>query len=159
MRTLVTFTLGCLFAGAVLPAAAAEPLGRLFLTPEARRLLDAGRTPGEELQPQQGELPGGAGTSDQVVLSGIVRRRLGPDVVWINGERADQSGRIRLRQGPDRANRVVLEDATDGNTVRLKPGQFWEPETGLVADCRGCRQPASPVEAPQPPAEGTAGPP
>ena len=42
MRTIVTFTLGCLFAGAVLPAAAADPLGRLFLTPEARRLLDAG---------------------------------------------------------------------------------------------------------------------
>lgn len=157
MRTLERAVLISLFGIAALPAAAADPFGRLFTTPEQRRALDARRDPGADAAVPAGRTP--------VVLNGVVRRSRGPDVVWVNGSRAeDPVGPIRLRAGPDRSNGVTLEDTADGATARLKPGQYWEPATGLVANCYGCGPVAPAPEAPlsstpaaaPPPAEGTA---
>jgi hypothetical protein len=156
------FLLG-LLALAALPGSAAEPLGRLFMTPEERRSLDSLREQGgDAFAPASGEASSSTTPADRrVVVNGVVRRSLGLDVVWVNGNRTGApDAPIRLRQGPDRANRVTLEDAADGTTVRLKPGQYWEPATGLVADCQDCRPPANAAEiapAPAPaPAEDTA---
>ncbi len=143
-----------------LPAGAADTLGRLFMTPEQRHALDSLRETG-------GDPPVAAGTQEpaaaapvdrQVVLNGIVRRSRGPDVVWVNGARTSApDSRIRLRLGPDPSNRVTLEDAADGTSVRLKPGQYWEPATGRVADCYGCQAPAKGPPVLPAPVEATAG--
>jgi hypothetical protein len=132
----------CLLAA---PLPAADDLGRLFTTPEQRRALDAARENGGlPANPAPSTATGPQPVDGQVVLNGVVRRRLGPDVVWVNGARAGADGRIRLRRGPDAAGRVVLEDGDNGGTARLKPGQFWEPSSGVVAECRGCgRSPAA----------------
>jgi hypothetical protein len=122
-------------------AYAGDGLGRLFLTPEQRRALDElrdpnGPRPGADLG--SSALPGGTPTDRNVLLNGVVSRSHGPDVVWVNGTRAgaEGNGLVQLRSGPDQRNRVTLEDAKRA-TVRLKPGQFWDPATGRVADCLG----------------------
>jgi hypothetical protein len=165
MRTVRgVFLLGLLGSTALLgnaaqPASAAEPLGRLFTTPEQRQALDALRDTGSTAPADAAGLAPSAATpvDRQVVLNGVVSRSLGPDVVWVNGARTGAAdARVRLRQGPDRSNRVTLEDATDGSSVRLKPGQYWEPATGRVADCYGCGAPAKSPDAAPAPAEVTA---
>ena len=144
-------------------AHAEDGLGRLFLTPEQRHELDILRDP-NAVRPATGlanPLPEGS----PMVLNGVVRRSHGADVVWVNGTRASAGpGQpVQLRRGPDKNNRVTLEDA-EGATARLKPGQFWDPGTGRVADCYGCTTarkatdlvalPESPVEpAPATPSE------
>jgi len=149
MRSLHSALLLGLVALVALPGSAAEPLGRLFMTPEERRSLDLLREHGgDALAPASGEASSATATADRrVVVNGVMRRSRGPDVVWVNGSRTGApDDPIRLRQGPDGSNRVTLEDAGDGSTVRLKPGQYWEPATGLVADCQGCGPPAKAAE-------------
>lgn len=123
-------------------AHAGDNLGRLFLTPEQRRALDALRDPNAPhpvTDLANNALPAGTPTDRTVVLNGVVRRSRGPDVVWVNGVRASAAvGQpVQLRRGPDQHNRVTLENA-EGTVARLKPGQFWDPATGRVADCYGC---------------------
>ena len=120
---------------------AEDSLGRLFLTPEQRHELDALRDPNA---PRAATGPVSAGTAPDrtVVLNGVVRRSRGSDVVWVNGARAGAApGQpVQLRRGPDKNNRVTLQDA-EGAVGRLKPGQFWDPATGRVANCFGCTAP------------------
>ena len=127
---------------AAMPGTAGDSLGRLFMTPEQRRTLDAGRESGSDvLTDAAGLATSVAPPADTpVVLNGVVRRSRGPDVVWVNGNRANaRLGQpLRVHRGPDAGNRVTLENA-DGTLVRLKPGQFWDPATGRVADCSDCR--------------------
>ena len=40
--------------------------------------------------------------------------------------------------------------------LRLKPGQYWEPATGRVANCYGCRTPPKAAEVTPAPTEATA---
>lgn len=152
------FLLG-LLSLASLPGSAAEPLGRLFMTTEQRRALDALREPGGDVPADTGRLaqPAAAPVESQVVLNGVLRRSRGPDVVWVNGQRTGGADAgIRLRQGPDGSNRVTLETQADGSSVRLKPGQYWEPSTGRVANCYGCGTPPKAAEVTPAPTEATA---
>lgn len=122
----------CLLSGsgqaAALDQRASPGLGRLFMTPEQRRELDASRpahsTPGT---PDAGlRLP----AASHVVLTGVLKRSGGPDVVWINGHQAkagDDKAPIQVRRGPDSHNVVTLLDPADGRSVKLKPGQRWTP--------------------------------
>lgn len=135
----VALLMGVVFSNA---AYAGDSLGRLFLTPDQRRALDELRgshapDPGTALG--NNPLLAGMPTDHTVLLNGVVRRSHGPDVVWVNGARAgtDNNRLVQLRRGPDERNRVTLEDSR-GTMARLKPGQFWDPATGRVADCLGC---------------------
>lgn len=157
------WNLGALLLGllglAALPGSAAEPLGRLFMTAEQRRALDALREPGSDVRGDVSRLEqaDAVPVGSQVVLNGVVRRSRGPDVVWVNGRRTGGADAgIRLRQGPDASNRVTLEDPAEGSSGRLKPGQYWEPATGHVANCYGCGAPAKASEVTPAPAEATA---
>ena len=134
-------------------AHAEDSLGRLFLTPEQRHELDALRDPNAP-RPTTGLVSAGTATDRTVVLNGVVRRSRGSDVVWVNGARtgAAEGQPVHLRRGPDKDNRVTLEDA-DGTVARLKPGQSWDPATGRVANCFGCRAARNPPDLAAPPAE------
>lgn len=122
-------------------------LGRLFLTPQQRQLLDqrradpAGKT-NADLPADL--LPARAAPPRRVVLNGVIRRGSEPPLVWINGRRADGSPDegVRVRRGPDRQDRVTLEAGRTGAVVRLKPGQAWDPASGRVSDCLPCGLPA-----------------
>ncbi len=113
------------------PATAAEPLmspplGRLFMTPEERRALDAARTPLTD--PDDPDAAIHATAASRVVLNGVLKRSDGPDVVWINGQPAGgKDAALQVHRGPDRQNAVTLLDTADGRSVTLKPGQSWTP--------------------------------
>ncbi len=109
------------------PGMAAEPIGRLFMTPEERADLDALRALGNDAVAATLGQPHPASPDQQVVLNGVVRRSRGPDVVWVNGARA------------------TLEQAS-GALARLKPGQVWIPATGRVTECFGCVPDNKPAE-------------
>lgn len=100
-------------------------LGRLFMSPEERRALDAARTPWRDPDaPETAVAPG----NNRVVLNGVLRRSAGPDVVWINGQAAGgKDAPVQLRRGPDQQNTVTVADPANGRSIRLKPGQSWTP--------------------------------
>ena len=120
----------CLFAVSE-PATAADPLispplGRLFMTPEERRALDAARTPLAD--PNDPDAAIHVAAASRVFLNGVLKRSDGPDVIWINGQRAgSKDSALQLRRGPDKQNAVTLLDTADGRSVTLKPGQSWTP--------------------------------
>ena len=149
-------------------AAAATPpaLGRVFLTPEQRRMLDAQRpgpaSQGDSSLPRD-LLPARTAAERRVVLNGVVRRGDRGPVVWINGREVDAAvlahGGLQMRHGPDTQNRVTLESRDDRAVVRLKPGQAWDPVSGAVTDCVQCGAPPTPaVTAPVEPAAAVAPP-
>lgn len=104
---------------------ASPAIGRLFMSPEERRALDAARTPWRDPDsPETALAPG----NNRVVLNGVLRRSAGPDVVWINGQAAGgKDAPVQLRRGPDQQNTVTVADPANGRSIRLKPGQSWTP--------------------------------
>ena len=142
-------------------AGGAPALGRLFLTPEQRRVLDEQREAAISNAPESPDAdtpPGGLQPGRWVVLNGVIRRERGEPLVWINGQQVDSRttavGHVQLRNGPDVQNRVTVEAGAEGATARMKPGQAWNPATGKINDCIQCNAPQA---APKP-AENTAAP-
>jgi hypothetical protein len=115
------FSLTILLASLAAPAAtAAEPLGRLFLTPEQRQDLDRRRATNraEEEAPKILEGP--------LTLEGHVQRSGGKTTTWING--APQYDNHR---SPDPA-RVTVAPNEGEPGVSLRIGQTYERATGEV---------------------------
>lgn len=102
--------------------AAAEELGRLFLTPQQRQDLDRRRVTNraEEEAPQIKEGP--------LTLDGHVQRSSGKTTTWINS--APQYDGVA---GRDPA-RVTVEPNAGEPGVSLKVGEIYERTTGEVRD-------------------------
>ena len=114
----LALTLPCLAA----PAAAAEELGRLFLTPQQRQDLDRRRATNraEEEAPQIKEGP--------LTLDGHVQRSSGRTATWINGvPQYDSDG------GRDPTRVTVVPNAGEPG-VSLKVGEVYERTSGEVRD-------------------------
>ncbi len=160
-------------ASLALPVVAARAddsveLGRIFLTPTERRLLDQRRMhPSQSVDGLPRELlPGRPPPAQRLVMNGLVRRGREAPVVWLNGERAGAAPNVRVAGVPDRRQSVPVE--SDGNgTRRLKPGQAWDLQTGRVSECMPCSPPvpaavtppataATPAVAPAAPVQATA---
>jgi len=114
----LALTLSCLAA----PAAAADELGRLFLTPQQRQDLDRRRVTNraEEEAPQIMEGP--------LTLDGHVQRSSGRTTTWINSAPQYDSG-----AGRDPARVTVVPNA-GAPGVSLKVGEIYERTTGEVRD-------------------------
>ena len=131
---------GCLLlALAPAPAPHAQPVGRLFSTPEQRAALDAmrddpgfGREPapaaaGLEPVADSGPQPMPEPAAPAVTINGIVLRGGVQRTSWINGVAVDAGaaapGGIRIDAGraPGGRFRVRLPDGR--STIDLKPGQ------------------------------------
>jgi hypothetical protein len=121
MRPLILIALTLLQSWA-LSAASAEPLGRLFLTPEQREDLDRRRATNreEEQAPQIKEGP--------LTLEGHVQRSSGKAVTWINGVPQYDS---RPSRDPGRVT-VVPNEGEAG--ISLKIGEIYERTSGSVKD-------------------------
>lgn len=89
------------------PPAVAETLGRLFLTPERRAVL--------EQQRRAGILDHASAADERLRLDGAVMRSSGKRTVWINGrpqhDDAFASGPVQLRVGGsmDRVTRTQVD--------------------------------------------------
>jgi len=141
---------GALILLAALPGAAAADadstphhIGRLFLTVTQRAQIDAIRGQPAAPETAAGPTDTAAASSPDVFLNGVLIRGSGDAVVWIDGRpvpagSADTVHEVRVRRGPDRHNRVVLESRNGSRRARLKPGQTWNQATGRVSECRDC---------------------
>lgn len=105
----------------VTPAAAAEELGRLFLTPQQRQDLDRRRATNraEEEAPQIKEGP--------LTVDGHVQRSSGMTATWINGVPQYDSPATR-----DAAQVTVVPNAGEPG-VSLKVGQTYQRTTGEIS--------------------------
>ena len=105
--------------------AAAEELGRLFLTPQQRQDLDRRRATNraEEEAPQIKEGP--------LTLEGHVQRSSGKTATWINGVPQYDSHDSR-----DPAVVTVVPNAGEPG-VKLKVGEIYERTSGEVRDGLG----------------------
>lgn len=96
-------------------AAAGEPLGRLFFTPQERARL--------EQQRRTGTPADAAARSASVRIGGVVARSGGRDTVWLNGTPVDAAGHDRpVELRPNSPATVVLR-VEPGRTARLKVGE------------------------------------
>jgi len=102
-------------ASEILPvhAMTAEPLGRLFHSPQARAGLDEARR--SHASPRRQALAG------RISIDGIVRRGKGPTTVWINGQIMEEG--VLITQAGTSSVRL---DSGDGQVHDLKVGESIE---------------------------------
>jgi hypothetical protein len=124
-----------LLLGASPGFAAAERLGRLFSTPEAREALNDLRNQYEYGKPAQPAAEQGP-VIEHVTVNGFVIRSNGQNSSWVNGTsipsgEATQEG---IRVVPSGSSAVRIELPNDLNPIELKPGQKVDVIKGQVSD-------------------------
>jgi len=133
-----------LSAAALMPlGAAAATLGRLFTTPDERAKLEQirndpnyGKTPAKAPPPVESTVDK-APSVPRVTVNGVVLRRAGGDVVWINGHEVGSDEPtpegLRVHTYARRGTvRIVLPDGNE--TEAMKPGQRIDVLTGKILD-------------------------
>lgn len=132
MRRALLLMLLCVAVG---PACPADPLGRLFFTPEQRAALDARR---KARVPDQ---PAAAAVASPVTrIDGYVRRSQGPSTVWMNGESLPEGSPEAPRiEAPDRNgdSGVSISVGETGRRLHLKAGESLNRASGEVKDVIG----------------------
>lgn len=107
--------------------AGAEPLGRLFFSPDERAMLDRMR------QKDSGST---VSATEQVTLNGIVRRSSGKTTAWINQvpqhENETPQG-IAVQQGKTSKPSALLL-LPSGKQVQLKAGQTFDATRGKIRE-------------------------
>ncbi len=128
-------------------ATAAEPMGRLFTSPNERSNLDYLRqtkkneplkveapTPEAEVAP-----PAIVVLPDAVNLQGYVKRNDGKQsTVWVNNQAMTENSRnkdVTVGKLSD-GNRVPIKLSANGKRLNLKAGQVYDPETNKVKEAR-----------------------
>ena len=136
-------------AAASAPAPAAEPLGRLFFTPDQRVSLDAARSKKARVnlatETEATEKPPAPPAPEVVTYGGVVRRSDGKATVWLNDRPVDgkdaRAGAIVGRVRPDGS--VTVQSAQSGRSVDLRVGQRAELLSGKVEEGYATRGVAS----------------
>jgi hypothetical protein len=129
------------------PVAAADPIGRLFTTPQQRQKLnDLRRAELENPEPTLGPSVISADTPTQtrdtphnpITVRGLVTREGGRSTAFINESNSYEgdiaSEYIRVRSGDIEGGEVKLVTPYGEGAVALKVGQTLEPSTGRVID-------------------------
>ncbi|HET7198158.1 MAG TPA: hypothetical protein VFI86_05790 [Burkholderiales bacterium] len=132
MKRLLAAVLSCTLAAPAL----AEPLGRLFFTPEQRAALDARR------RARVPDKPAAAAVASPVTrIDGYVKRSQGPSTVWMNGESLSEGSpeapRIEPPARGDAEGSVSITVGETGRRMRLKPGESLDRGSGEVKDVIG----------------------
>lgn len=153
--------LSMIAAGALNPVAAAEQLGRFFLTPEQRveleRLRHAPPAPivppappppvvEADLPPPVTELsreemlpPAPPPNVPPITVNGVVIRSGGQSTAWVNGQNTLEgdfsSDNIRVDRPRGESVRIITPEHLPD--VSLKPGQTYDPATNTIIDVDG----------------------
>lgn len=121
------------------PAVAAEPIGRLFYTPEQRASLDVVRSKRVRTgvaAEKADEAPPPPPAPEVITYGGIVRRSDGKTTVWINNravtEKDAANAGIAGKLAPD--GTVRLHSAQTGRSVDIRVGQRAELLSGRVEE-------------------------
>lgn len=128
----------------------AEPIGRLFSTPEEREVLDRLRSEAksqmEEPEAAPAVLPKYVTPKRRVVLpdpislQGYVKRNDGKKgTVWLNGKAMqERTGDKEVQVGrlPHNSNRIPVRIPANGKRLTLKAGQTYDPATNKTRELR-----------------------
>ena len=136
MKAILILT-GCVLA----QTAQAEPLERLFHTPEQRVLLDTAR----KTMPMNAGGTAEAPSVPDLSLSGIVTRSDGQRSIWVNGRL--EHGAVGT--GAQERNQVQIR--LPSGEVKLKVGQSIDPATGQVTENFRRPPPEPAIAKPAPP--------
>jgi hypothetical protein len=129
-------------------ASAAEPIGRLFTSPNERSNLDYLRQTKKneplkvESPTQEAEIapPPIVVLPDAVNLQGYVKRNDGKQsTVWVNNQAMTENSRnkdVTVGKLPAGSNRVPIKLSANGKRLNLKAGQIYDPETNKVKEAR-----------------------
>lgn len=140
----LTVLLTSVFLLGLAPLTGAEPLGRLFFSPDERAMLDQQRNKtGGDSPPTQ------AAQTEQVTLNGIVRRSSGKTTAWINQlpqhENETPQGVAVQQEKTSKPSAVLL--LPSGKKVNLKAGQTFDTAKGKVREGYEDATAPSPPEA------------
>ena len=157
-----------LVLGSAGTAWAAEPLGRLFTSPQQRKQLDdlrAAIPQGEEITVPQflsaetgesGEAEPAPGSG--ITVKGLVKREAGQGMAWINdsntfeGDLASQYLKIESKDIQSGGVRISVPDQDEA--INVKVGETYNPATGQVSDlAEPVATPAAPPAAVDNPAQ------
>ncbi len=138
----------CLLGVTMLPVYAAEPIGRLFTTPNERSNLEYLRktkknipAKPEQVVEQENIMPRPIVVlPDAINLQGYVKRNDGKEgTVWVN-DKALQEGtgnkEVAIGKLPENSNRIPVRITGNGRYVGLKAGQVYDPATNRVREAR-----------------------
>ena len=130
LPSLSTLIAGALFATS---AIAAQPIGRLFLTPQERQALDNLRERGVvEGSDKVALAPEPISTAQHLTVNGIVRRSDGQSAVWLNQLQQSGSG-IAVLSSRNQTGAVRLR-LPSGKSVAMKAGQTFDMEQGIIRE-------------------------
>jgi hypothetical protein len=118
------------------PAAEAQELGRLFLTPDQRDALDARRKARVPDKPEAAP----AAVAPVRRIDGYVQRGGGRSTVWVNGEPIPESGPqagARIRGIPAGDGRIAVPLDGENREASARVGQSIDTVTGEVRDPLG----------------------
>ena len=142
-----------------------QQFGRLFTTPEQRQRLqelreEHGETSGSRkgTETESREMTGGyqarhsktgmsrgPDASSAVTLKGLIYKKDGTRMVWIKAQEGTAALDYRqLQSGETPDDGFTIRLPAVGNSVKLKPGQSWHPESGAVTDPSFLRPPSFP---------------
>ncbi|MGQ0657844.1 MAG: hypothetical protein ACT4NU_07085 [Chromatiales bacterium] len=127
----------------------AQELGRLFMTPEEREMLERlraapPRPPAPPVQPSpvtvveppppEEVLP--PPQVPPITVNGVVLRSRGDGTVWVNGQNTYEGdfGDEHIRIDRPRSVAVPIDTPEHLPNVRLKPGQTYDPATNTIVD-------------------------
>jgi len=118
-----------------LVSSAAEPLGRLFFTPQQRATLDNAR--GQKIKIDVEVEPETPAPLEIISVNGVIKRSDGQSTVWINNrplnEKRAPSGIKIISRSADDA-RVTLQLPQSSRNVDLKVGQNLDAITGQIQE-------------------------
>ncbi|MGH8716012.1 MAG: hypothetical protein ACREUI_04675 [Burkholderiales bacterium] len=113
-------------------SSAAEPLGRLFYTPQQRSTLDNARRQNIKVDVVT-ETP----APENISVNGVIKRSDGQSTVWINNqplnERRAPNGITIISRGADDAS-VTLQLPQSSRNVNLKVGQNLDATSGKIQE-------------------------
>lgn len=146
MKTWLVILL-CLFPS----LAMADDLGRLFTTPAQRAQLDAQRRNMRALPEKMPEQAIGdamdSAPAAPISVQGYVRRSDGkPGTVWVNQQAMQENkaaGTLIVDEGKNR--RVEIKLPGTGQSVRLKAGQVYKPESNRIEEYKATAQESPPT--------------
>ena len=98
--------------------------GTLMTTPEQRLMLNEQRksfdTPVNHRQ-----IADSKQTPQVIIFEGIVKRRNGPNSIWLNGQLVERTTSTGLSIDPNKTieNAIAIDLPSTGNAVWLRPGQ------------------------------------
>lgn len=134
-----------------LSSAPVQALGRLFLTPKERIMLEKRRhaeqqqpqplvmTPPEPVEPEPEAAPPPEVPS--ITVNGVVQRSDGESTAWVNGmntQTGDLSSQsITVEPKGIEGEKVRIKTPKHLPDVELKPGQTYQPTIGDIVDVYG----------------------